>query len=232
MFGIKFAAITPDVAYLMYPARWFPVNDYTVDRFASDFKVTVPDGYRVVASGNGVVDANAPAGMRAERFQFTQASFPGSIAVVRGEPKTVSSEGVTTKLYLRQAAGVAQAYGEEIAKAMTFFTGIFGLPVRKDLTVVETENGTPNGYAAPGVIFLAPKAMGQQVSMKLVANEVARQWWGALVSPATRNHMWIENGLGAIFGNSVPGTRERRRVRLTERFTIPTSKRSRWISRR
>jgi tetratricopeptide (TPR) repeat protein len=195
VFGIKFAAITADVAYLMYPARWFPVNDYTVDRFSSDFKVTVPDGYRVVASGNGAVEANAPAGMRAERFQFTQASFPGSIAVVRGEPKTVSSEGVTTKLYVRQAAGVAQAYGEEIAKAMTFFTGIFGLPVRKDLTVVETENGTPNGYAAPGVIFLAPKAMGQQVSMKLVANEVARQWWGALVSPATRNHMWIENGL-------------------------------------
>ena len=52
VFGIKFAAITPDVAYLMYPARWFPVNDYTADRFASDFKVTVPDGYRVVASGN------------------------------------------------------------------------------------------------------------------------------------------------------------------------------------
>ena len=84
VFGIKFAAITPDVAYLMYPARWFPVNDYTTDRFASDFKVTVPDGYHVVASGNGVVDPNAPAGMRTERFQFTQASFPGSIAVVRG----------------------------------------------------------------------------------------------------------------------------------------------------
>ena len=35
VFGIKFAAITPDVAYLMYPARWFPVNDYTIDRFTS-----------------------------------------------------------------------------------------------------------------------------------------------------------------------------------------------------
>src|ERR1022692_4411767 len=55
VFGIKFAAITPDVTYLMYPARWFPVNDYTADRVASDFRVTVPDGYRVVASGNGQV---------------------------------------------------------------------------------------------------------------------------------------------------------------------------------
>ncbi len=195
VFGIKFAAITPDVAYLMYPARWFPVNDYTADRFASDFKVTVPDGYHVVASGNGVLDANSPAGMRTERFQFTQASFPGSIAVVRGDPKTVSASGVTTQLYVRQGAAVSQAYGEEIAKCMVFFTDLFGLPFKKNLVVVETEAGTPNGYAGPGIIFLAPKAMTQPVNMRLVANEVARQWWGTLVSPVTRNHMWIENGL-------------------------------------
>ena len=195
VFGIKFAAITPDVAYLMYPARWFPVNDYTVGRFASDFRVTVPDGYRVVASGNGQADANAPAGMHTERYQFEQASFPGSIAVVRGEPDTVSADGVSTKFYVRKAAAMAEAYGSEIARAMTFFTGVFGLPARKDLTVIETEDGAPNGYDAPGLIFFAPKAMGQQVNMKLVANEVSRQWWGALVSPTTRNHMWIENGL-------------------------------------
>ena len=195
VFGIKFAAITPEISYLMYPARWFPVNDYTIDRFASDIKVTVPEGYRVVAPGNGAVEPGAAPGMRTERYTFTQASFPGSIAVVKGEPVTVSSAGVVTQLYVRQAAGVAQAYGEEIAKAMNYFTSLFGLPVRKNLVVVETENGTPNGYDAPGVIFLSPRAMGTQVNLKLVANEVARQWWGALVSPATRNHMWIENGL-------------------------------------
>ncbi len=121
VFGIKFAAITPDVAYLMYPARWFPVNDYTADRFASDFRVTVPDGYRVVASGIGQVDANAPAGMHTERYQFERASFPGSIAVVRGDPDTVSADGVSTKFYVRKGAAMAQAYGAEIARAMDVF---------------------------------------------------------------------------------------------------------------
>jgi aminopeptidase N len=195
VFGIKFAAITPDVAYLMYPARWFPVNDYTVDRFASDITVTVPDGYRALSSGNGTVNSNAPAGMRSERFQFANASFPGSVAVVKGDPKTISNEGVTTQLYVRQAADVAQMYGDEFGKAMTYFTGLFGLPFKKNLAVVETENGAPNGYAAPGLVFLSPKGMGKQVNLKLVANNVARQWWGALLSPTTRNHMWIENGL-------------------------------------
>ena len=51
VYGVKFAAIHPDFAYLMYPARWFPVAGYTTDRFAADFRITVPDGYKVMASG-------------------------------------------------------------------------------------------------------------------------------------------------------------------------------------
>src|SRR5882724_2806778 len=49
VFGIKFAAIHPEFSYFMYPARWFPVNDYTTDRFSSDLKVTVPSGFKVVS---------------------------------------------------------------------------------------------------------------------------------------------------------------------------------------
>src|SRR5215471_18790937 len=42
VYGIKFAAIHDDFAYLMYPARWFPVNGYSTDRFAADMSITVP----------------------------------------------------------------------------------------------------------------------------------------------------------------------------------------------
>ncbi len=90
---------------------------------------------------------------------------------------------------------MAGAYGEEFARAMTELTSVFGLPPKKNLTVVETDMGAPNGYAAPGLVFLAPNAIGSQVNQRLVANEVGRQWWGTLVSPATRNHSWIENGM-------------------------------------
>jgi tetratricopeptide (TPR) repeat protein len=194
VFGIKFAAIHPDVAYLMYPARWFPVNDYTTDRFSSDLKVTVPTGYRVLAGGTNSNEP-APDGMTSTRFQFKQASFPGSLAVVRGEPRAVTSGGVTTNFYFRETSGMADAYGQEFARAMEYLTSLYGTPAQRNLAVVETEAGTPNGYSAPGVIFLAPRAIGKEVNLKLVANNVSRQWWGAMVSPATRNHMWIENGL-------------------------------------
>ncbi len=74
---------------------------------------------------------------------------------------------------------------------------MFGIPPYANLTVVETETGAPNGYSAPGMIFLAPNAIGHQPSAKLVANQVSRQWWEEMLSPTTRNHLWLTNGLAA-----------------------------------
>lgn len=194
VFGIKFAAVQADYAYLLYPARWFPVSGYTTDRFAADIKVTVPQGFRVVASGTESVDA-APEGKQAYKFEYRQASFPGSVAVVKGDPRRESAGGVNTTFYFREGAPMTPQYGQEIGRIMTFFTGLFGLPPKAGLTVVETEAGTPNGYTAPGLLFLSPRTIGKEVNAKVLANQISRQWWGMLVSPTTRNSMWWENGL-------------------------------------
>ena len=194
VWGIKFAAIHEDNAYLMYPARWFPVNDYTVDRFAMDLKVTVPAGFNVAASGLQL-SANDVGGERVVEYEFTQAGFPGSFAVMKGDPQTVNSGGINGTFFFRDGSKMAPAYGQELGKAMEYFTGLFGLPPNRKLTIVETEAGAPNGYSAPGVIFMSPGAIGSQVNNRVVANQVARQWWGVLLSPASRNHLWIQNGL-------------------------------------
>jgi hypothetical protein len=193
IYGIKFGAIQNDIAYLMYPARWFPVNGYSVDRFTSDLHITVPTGYQVIASGLGTSQP-AGAGKTAFTFQYTKPSFPGSIAVVQGDPVKVNSEGVTTSVYFRQKQNMANAYGEETGKVLSFLTSVYGLAPQANLTLVETEDGTPNGYSAPGIIFLSPRGIGNQVASRLLANELARQWWETLVSPASRDHLWLENG--------------------------------------
>jgi len=193
VWGIKFAAIHPDVAYLMYPARWFPVNDYTADRFTTDLRVTVPSGYKVIANGLETADLAAD-GKTAVRFQTATPSFPGSFAVVRGDPTIIASGGINTALYFREKKDMAGAYGQEIGRAMEFLTGVYGPLPNRNLIVIETEAGTPNGYSAPGILFLSPRAIGSEVNIRLLANQISRQWWGAQVSPTSRNHMWIENG--------------------------------------
>lgn len=196
VYGIKFAAIHNDYAYLMYPARWFPVSGYTTDRYSAEMNITVATGNRVVASG---LETSRPNGDKTiYSFRFDENSFPGSIAVVRGDAKTVNSEGVTTSLYFRGGEqAMADVYGQETGKIVTYFTATFGLPPYANLALVETEDGAPNGFSSPGVIFLNPRGIGRDVNTKLLANQISRQWWHALISPATRNHLWLTNGFAA-----------------------------------
>src|SRR5580700_10018042 len=193
IYGIKFADIQNDFAYLMYPARWFPINDYTIDRYTADLHITVPSGFKVIASG---LESSKPAaaGKSSYGFQYTKPSFPGSIAIVQGDPVRVTSQGVTTSIYFRQRQSMANAYGEEAGKVMTFLSGTYGLAPQANMTLVETEDGTPNGFSAPGIIFLSPRGIGSQVAQRLLANQLARQWWETLVSPVNRDHLWLENG--------------------------------------
>ena len=191
--GIKFASIQNDYAYLMYPARWFPVNDYTVDRYTADLRVTVPTGFKVV-SGGLEHDEKVGSDKTAFTFQYGKPSFPGSIAIVQGDPIKVDSQGVNTSLYFRKHQNMANAYGDEAGKIMSYFTGLYGLPPQANLTLVETDDGTPNGFSAPGVIFLSPRGIGTTVASRLLANQISRQWWETFVSPISRDHMWLENG--------------------------------------
>jgi tetratricopeptide (TPR) repeat protein len=192
--GISFAALHPDYGYLLYPSRWFPVNGYSTNRFMADMHITTPAEYRVVGSGDLKTDRAKDGGMTYS-FHYDKTSFPGSIGIVKGDPLRVSSEGINTQVYFRNdRAQFAQAYGEETGKIMTFFTGSYGLVPSSNLSLVETEDGAVNGYSAPGIIFLAPSAIYKQINTRLLSNQLSRQWWGMLVSPANRNHLWLVNG--------------------------------------
>ncbi len=193
VFGIRFAAIRNDYAYLLYPARWFPVNDYTADRYTSTFHVTVPAGFRVL--GGGLETKTAAAGSETFTIEYKQPGFGGSLAVLKGEPVRVSAQGASTLVYFRESPAQAQAYGEETGKILAYYTSLFGMPPVSSLTLIETEKGAPSGYASPGLIFLAPGTIGSSLNSRGLANQIARQWWGVSTSAATRNHLWITNGL-------------------------------------
>lgn len=193
VYGLKFAAIKPDYAFLMYPARWFPVNGYTTDRYTAEMLITVPAGFKVVSGGFGSSQAKADNVLYT--YKSSQPTFPGSLAVVQGDAQVVRTQGVNTDVYFRaEQKQFATAYGEEVGKIVTFLTGVFGLPPQAGLSIVETESGAPAGYAAPGMLFLSPRSITGPANIRVLANQIARQWWGALVSPVSRNGLWLVNG--------------------------------------
>jgi aminopeptidase N len=78
---------------------------------------------------------------------------------------------------------------------MRFYSSKFGLPPVADLSIVEIGDASLGGYAGPGVIFLASRAIGTELNVRLLAQEVAQQWWRGLVSPATKADLWLDHGL-------------------------------------
>ena len=94
---------------------------------------------------------------------------------------------------------MAQPYGEEIGKIMSYFTGIFGLPPYANLTrgrnrKRRAERLCRARHDLPG----AARHRQAGRMRKLLANQVSRQWWEELVSPATRNHLWLDQRPGHL----------------------------------
>jgi hypothetical protein len=51
--GLRFASIDKTSAYLLLPARWFPLTNYPSNRYTGTFKINVPDTFAVVGTGKG-----------------------------------------------------------------------------------------------------------------------------------------------------------------------------------
>jgi aminopeptidase N len=216
IYGIKFAAIQNDYAFLLYPSRWFPINGYTSDRFTSNMHITVPQGFQVIGAGSGGTAVNGD--QTTFTFDFTKPSFPGDIAVVKGQPVKNSTEGLTTTLWFRgPQAPMADAYGAMTAQMMNYFTSVFGLAPYANVTIVETAEGAPNGYCAPGILFIGPQAINKDVNVNVLANQIARQWWEDDVSPVNRNHMWLENGM-ALYSEALWTEHEKGATAMDQRM--------------
>src|SRR5580692_9066259 len=57
--GNRVASINKDGAYLLLPARWFPLTNYPANRFTATFRLNVPDSFAVAGTGK----ASAPSPM-------------------------------------------------------------------------------------------------------------------------------------------------------------------------
>jgi hypothetical protein len=190
IYGLYFAKILADRAWLLYPPRWFPVSGYTADRYTMELTVTVPDGFRVLAPGMEQAQGST------FTFKTAQPGFGGSMAVVKGSPFKQNSAGFGTEMWFATPSAVqnAKQWSEETGNVMSFLKDLYGVPPMANLTLVETGEGAPGGYSAPGMLFLSPGVLGKTPSTRILANQLSRQWFGNMISPVNRNHIWIANG--------------------------------------
>jgi aminopeptidase N len=88
----------------------------------------------------------------------------------------------------------AQPYGETAGKEFEYFSSIYGPAVSYNLYVVELPDDTLPTAWAPEIAALASRAIQEKTNYRLLANAVARQWWGVRVSPARQEDAWLSDG--------------------------------------
>jgi hypothetical protein len=193
--NLKLAYVGPEGSYLLYSGRWFPVSEQGLVRFAASMQITVPSDETVIASGKASPPIREPE-KTTYSYQFDEPSFPGTVLAGRYVVLPSVVGGAEIALYMKPGhESVAVRYGQTAAKIMAFYSDKFGPLPNGQLAIVEIEDGTVGGYTAPGLVALASRGFSTQVNYRLLAQEISHQWWRCLVSPASRNDMFLDEGL-------------------------------------
>lgn len=192
---IKVAYVGPEGSYLLYPGRWFPVSTNPLNRFSATLNITVPPDETVIASGKAALPVREP-GKVTYSFTYENSSFPGTVIAGHYTVQPATAVGADIALYLKPGhENLAAIYGDTAAKIFAFYSDVFGPLPNAHLSLVEIGDDTVGGYTAPDVVALASRGFTNPVNYRLLAHEISHLWWRCLVSPATPNDGFLDEGL-------------------------------------
>jgi aminopeptidase N len=201
--GVRLASIYKDGAYLLLPARWFPLTAYPTNRYPATFRLTVPDTFALAGTGKSLSPSAVPAKSAAEGgrllyvFECPNAAPNGSFVAGPLQLSAKQSEGLSVNVYApRSATAKPEDFANSLARSVNVFSDIFGsLPAEPEFTVVQIPDGGLREFSGPGLIVLSQRAWDPKINDRVIARLVASQWWGNQVLPATRGDVWISDGL-------------------------------------
>jgi aminopeptidase N len=200
--GVRAAVVGHENAYLLLPARWFPLTNYPSNRYTATFRLNVPDTFAVAGSGKSSAPTPLAGKTAAEggRLLYTfECKTPGphgSFVAGNLQLSPKQSEGVDVAVYApRSDSGNAQGFADDVARAVTVFSDMFGGLEDPSMTVIQLPDGTVRDFAAPGVLMLSRRVWEPKAAERTIARLVASQWWGNSVLAASPGDVWVTDGL-------------------------------------
>jgi hypothetical protein len=200
--NVKVASIGKDWAYLLLPARWFPLTNYPANRYTGTFKLNVPDTMAV--AGTGKAEAAQPLAPRSaaegKRLMYTfhceRREPNGSFVAGPLQLSPKQAEGISVGVYAPRAdSGKVQEFANVVAHQEIIFSDMFGALPDPDMTVIELPDGTLRDFSGPGVVMLSHRLWDPKYSDRTLSRLTATQWWGNQVLPASMGDVWISDGL-------------------------------------
>jgi len=200
--GVRAAVINKDGAYLLLPARWFPLTDFPSNRYTATFRLNVPDSFAVAGTGKASAPTPMPGKNAVEggrllyTFDCKNPAPHGTFVVGNLQLNPKQAEGINVAVYAPKASSAnAAEFASSVARSAIIFSDMFGPIPDPRFTLIQIPDGTLRDFAAPGVLLLSQRAWDPKGADRTIARLVASQWWGVQVLPATPGDVWISDGL-------------------------------------
>nr|WP_157528358.1 M1 family metallopeptidase [Kibdelosporangium sp. MJ126-NF4] len=179
---------------------WFPCNDHPRDKATYRIAVTTGSPYRVVANGD-LIDGRVSASTTTWVYVQLEpmATYLASVQIGRYEYLERADDRVPMRAAypLRLMDGYAHDFGRQ-TEMMVAFERMFGPYPFSAYTVVVTDDDLDIPIEAQGMsIFGANHVDGRRGYERLVAHELAHQWFGNSVSIADWRQIWLNEGFAA-----------------------------------
>jgi aminopeptidase N len=202
--GVRFASIDKTSAYLLLPARWFPLTNYPANRYTGTFKIITPDTMYVTGTGKADPPTMQPgigkgAGQASYVFHCDHPGPVGTFVAGALQLSPVQTEGITVSVFTPPAqASTATAYGNSLAHIILYYSDAFG-PLQENapppLTIAQMPDGSLPGFAAPGLLLISARQWTTKANDRLLSELASQQWWGDRVLPVTSSDTWLTDGL-------------------------------------
>ncbi|WP_231916096.1 M1 family metallopeptidase [Microbacterium karelineae] len=177
-------------------ATWYPCNDRPADKATYRISLTTEAAYDVVAGERGSVAARG--GRRTWEFAHTQptASYLVAVHIGRYTRREVDLAGVAGEIHHPPLlAKRVSADFASLPRMMAAFEDAFGAYPFPAYTVVVTHDDLEMPLEAQGAaVFGANHIDGEGTLERLIAHELAHQWFGNSVGLASWRDIWLNEG--------------------------------------
>jgi aminopeptidase N len=183
--------------------QWLPMIDHPYDKATSEFIITAPVKYQVVANGLLQEETDLGNGLRLTHWKQSVpiASWLNAIGVAQF---AVHHDGLVkgiphqTWVY-HQERTIGPAWFETRSRqAMEFFSEHIGPYSYEKLANVEAA-GFGGGTEHASAIFYGEKSILERPDTGLIAHEIAHQWFGNSVTEKDWDDVWLSEGFATYF---------------------------------